>query len=396
MRILLLLFVISYQLFALTSLQPNKIVEEPWKRGDTLLTFFNKHNIPHNVYFDLSSTDKELCAEIAAEVIFQTIYDAQENLRQVLIPLSEEMQIHIHVDNNNKYNLDIIPIEFQEIEDTIVIPVTSSPYQDILATTGNKALANELVRAYNKSLNFSRLQIGDLIAIKYKHKIRMGKFFGTPTIDVAMVEIRKTANYIFKNDDDGRYYDESGRSLNNFFLRTPLKYNRISSPFNLKRFHPVLKIYRPHFGVDYAAPVGRAINSAADGKIIFVGDKGGYGKTIEIQHSNGYKTLYAHLNGYAKGIRTGKNVKQGDLIGYVGSTGLSSGPHLHFGVYINGRAVDPIKIINSSRQELPQKEKKIFLAKANQLKKDLENAINLQPKPYKIEPFDIMSEIQKS
>jgi murein DD-endopeptidase MepM/ murein hydrolase activator NlpD len=235
--------------------------------------------------------------------------------------------------------------------------------------------------------------VGDLVAIKYKHKIRMGRFFGTPEVDVAMIKSNGKANYVFKNDIDGRYYDEKARSLNTFFMRTPLQYKRISSPFDLKRFHPVLKIYRPHLGVDYAAPTGRQINAAADGKVTFVGTKGGYGKTIEIQHKNGYKTLYAHLNGYGKNIKSGKSVKQGELIAYVGNTGLSSGPHLHFGVYLHGRAVDPLKVINSSRQELPTKEKQIFLKKANVLKQEIENATKLESKPYKIEAFEQSSNL---
>ncbi|QOG11781.1 peptidoglycan DD-metalloendopeptidase family protein [Arcobacter sp. FWKO B] len=396
MKILLFIILITYNLYALTSLQSTKLEETSWPKGETLLTFLDKYNISQQIYFELSYTDKELCAEITADTTFQKLFDSQGLIQHVLIPISEEMQIHIHKVDGANYKLDIVPIEFQEIEQTLVLSIESSPYQDIVNQTGNKLLANELVRAFNKSLDFRRLRAGDLIAIKYKHKIRMGKYFGTPHIDVAMVEVRKTPNYIFKNDADGRYYDDKGRSLNSFFLQTPLQYNRISSPFDLKRFHPVLKIYRPHFGVDYAAPTGRRINSAADGRVIFVGNKGGYGKTIEIQHANGYKTLYAHLNGYAKGIRAGKNVKQGDLIGYVGTTGVSTGPHLHFGVYHHGRAVDPIKVINSSRKELPQKDKNIFLSKANTLKKEVELAIKSQPKPYKIESFELLTMLEQS
>ncbi|MDY0328055.1 MAG: peptidoglycan DD-metalloendopeptidase family protein [Arcobacteraceae bacterium] len=393
MKLLFVLLIITYNLFASISISTNKLLDSPWESGETLLTFLDKYGISQQIYFELSETDKELCAEITADTSFQRLLDESGRLTHVLIPISEEMQIHVYNLDANNYKLDIIPIEFREFEETLVIPVSTSPYQDILTNTGNKALANELIRAYNKSMNFRKLQQGDLIAIKYKHKIRMGTFFGTPHIDVAMVETRKKPNYIFKNDLDGRYYDSKGQSLTSFFLKTPLQYKRISSPFNLKRLHPILKTYRPHFGVDYAAPTGRRINSSADGKVVFVGTKGGYGKTIEIQHSNGYKTLYAHLNGFAKGIRSGKSVKQGDLIGYVGSTGASTGPHLHFGVYLHGRAIDPIKVINSSRRELPANEKKVFLAKAKILTQEIENAITLQPKYSKIETFELVSNL---
>lgn len=394
MRIFIFLILFTtYQLFAIINIETTKLEELKWPSGETLLTYFEKKGISQKLYYDLSETDKELCAEIAAEVKYQQLVDSSGKLKQAFIPISEEMQIHLSKTSDNEYKLDFVSIETMPIEQTIVIPISSSPYQDILNSTGNKALANEFIRAFNKSVSFNKLQVGDLVAIKYKHKIRMGRFFGTPEVDVAMIKSNGKANYVFKNDIDGRYYDEKARSLNTFFMRTPLQYKRISSPFDLKRFHPVLKIYRPHLGVDYAAPTGRQINAAADGKITFVGTKGGYGNTIEIQHKNGYKTLYAHLNGYSTNIKSGKNVKQGELIAYVGNTGLSSGPHLHFGVYLHGRAVDPLKVINSSRQELPTKEKQVFLKKANALKQDIENATKLESKPYKIDPFEYSSNL---
>lgn len=394
MRIFIFLILFTtYQLFAIINIETTKLEELKWPSGETLLTYFEKKGISQKLYYDLSETDKELCAEIAAEVKYQQLVDSSGKLKQAFIPISEEMQIHLSKTSDNEYKLDFVSIETMPIEQTIVIPISSSPYQDILNSTGNKALANEFIRAFNKSVSFNKLQVGDLVAIKYKHKIRMGRFFGTPEVDVAMIKSNGKANYVFKNDIDGRYYDEKARSLNTFFMRTPLQYKRISSPFDLKRFHPVLKIYRPHLGVDYAAPTGRQINAAADGKITFVGTKGGYGNTIEIQHKNGYKTLYAHLNGYSKNIKSGKNVKQGELIAYVGNTGLSSGPHLHFGVYLHGCAVDPLKVINSSRQELPTKEKQVFLKKANALKQDIENATKLESKPYKIDPFEYSSNL---
>lgn len=395
MKFLLLFFILTYQLFALISVETSNVEESSWPRGETLLTYFQKNKISQNLYFDLSTTDKELCAEIVAEVKFQQLFDSYGKLRHALIPISEEMQLHIYEakDEPYGYKLDISSIETFDYEESINVAITSSPYQDILSNTGNKALANEIVRAFNKSIDFRKLQIGDIIAIKFKHKIRLGNFYGTPSIEVAMIESKKKPYYVFKNSDDGKYYDENGKSLDTFFMKVPLQYKRISSPFDPKRFHPVLKKIRPHYGVDFAAPTGRQIHAAADGKVTFVGTKGGYGKTIEIQHKNGYKTLYAHLNGYAKGMKSGKTVKQKDLIAYVGSTGMSTGPHLHFGVYLHGRAVDPMKVINSSREDLPPKEKKEFLKKAEILKKELKDNIDIEKKPFKIDSFENMLEL---
>ncbi len=138
------------------------------------------------------------------------------------------------------------------------------------------------------------------------------------------------------------YFDATGGSLRRMFLKSPIRYGRISSRFQRKRFHPVLKIHRPHLGVDYAAPTGTPVRSVGDGLITTAGWMGGGGRTIKIRHNASYQTSYLHLSRFEKGIRAGVRVKQGQTIGYVGSTGLASGPHLHFEFAVNGRVVDPL------------------------------------------------------
>jgi murein DD-endopeptidase MepM/ murein hydrolase activator NlpD len=142
------------------------------------------------------------------------------------------------------------------------------------------------------------------------------------------------------------YYDLEGNSLRKAFLKAPLKFSHISSRFSNSRLHPVLKIRRPHHGIDYAAPSGTPVYAIGDGKIIKAshGYNNGGGNCIRIRHNSIYETAYLHLKGFAKGIREGMYVKQGDLIGYVGTTGLSTGPHLDFRFYKYGQAVDPLKI----------------------------------------------------
>jgi len=142
----------------------------------------------------------------------------------------------------------------------------------------------------------------------------------------------------------GAYYDEKGESLRSMFLRAPLHYRRISSYFTNRRYHPVLKYYRPHHGIDYAAPTGTPVSAVADGTVSFTGWKGGNGKLVIVRHSLGYETTYGHLSRYAKGIKKGRRMKQGAVIGYVGTTGLSTGPHLDFRVKLNGKPLDFLKI----------------------------------------------------
>ncbi len=362
------------------------VQEDIWWKGESLITFLDKHKISKDIYFNLIKTDQELCSEINAGIQYQVLYDDKHNLQQALIPISEEMQLHIFKNTNNQFTLDIIPINFQESTYTIAIPITYSPYQDIITTTNNKSLANEFIRAFQKTIDFKRIQKNDILAIKYTQKTRAGKYFGSPSIIAAKVEVNGRAKYLFQHQDDKRYYDEKGRSFTSFFLKVPLRYKRISSKFSYKRWHPILKKYRAHLGIDYAAPVGRKIFAAADGKVIFKGRKGGYGKTVIIRHKGGYKSLYAHMHKYGR-VKVGQWIKQNKHIGYVGSTGRSTGPHLHFGLYKNGRAINPNRILSVAKKKLKGKSKKSFLKYATILKKELNLDLDLYNQPNKLIDF---------
>jgi murein DD-endopeptidase MepM/ murein hydrolase activator NlpD len=146
------------------------------------------------------------------------------------------------------------------------------------------------------------------------------------------------------------------------FLRSPVDFARISSHFNLRRKHPILHTIRAHKGTDYAASRGTPVRATGDGKVIHASRKGGYGKTVIIQHGQTYKTLYAHLNGYARGVRSGKSVKQGQVIGYVGSTGLATGPHLHYEFYVHGAVRNPVTVKLPKANSINSGEMNRFLA----------------------------------
>jgi len=384
--------IISFFIF-INFLYASYIHEDVWWKGESLLTFFEKHQIPKDVYFNLSKTDKELCSEIYAGVEFQIMYSEDNKIEQALIPISEQMQIHVFKDLKENFTLDIIPIEYHEVEQNITIKIKNSPYQDILEITGNKSLANEFILAFKNSVDFRRLRKDDVVSIVFKQKIRQGRYFGVPEILGASVKMRRKTHYIFQRPDDKRYYDDKGKSLTSFLLKTPLRYSRISSRFTHKRWHPILKKYRAHLGVDFAAPTGRKIFAAANGRVIHKGRKGGYGKTIIIRHSNGLKTLYAHMNSYNKKLRVGSKVKQGRFIGRVGSTGRSTGPHLHFGLYKNGRAINPLRIISVTKTKLSGKKKKEFMQIVKGMKNELDNSLEYGDLPMKLEEFDLSYKI---
>ncbi len=219
-------------------------------------------------------------------------------------------------------------------------------------------LSMDLADIYAWTIDFYGLQKGDSFNVIYETRYIDSTYIGLGKV-LACSFTHSEHNYlayIFVQDSLEDYFDELGGSLRRAFLKAPLRFRRISSKFSNSRLHPVLKIRRPHHGVDYAAATGTPVQTIGDGKVIFVGRKGGYGKRVEIKHNGTYTTGYAHLSRYAKGLKKGDFVKQGTVIGYVGSTGMSTGPHLDFRVYKSGTPIDPLKM--KSPPAIPIKEDK--------------------------------------
>lgn len=225
--------------------------------------------------------------------------------------------------------------------------IKSSLWNSMIDAEMPVVMALELEKIYQWSIDFFGLQEGDKFTVIYDEK-----FVDSTSVGVGMVwgvefnHSGKVYNAIpFKQGEKIEYWDEMANSLRKSMLKAPLQYTRISSRFSHGRMHPILKIRRAHHGVDYAAPSGTPVHSVADGTVTFRGwDGGGGGNTLKIRHASGLVTGYLHLRGFAKGIVVGSRVSQGDLIGYVGSTGMSTGPHLDYRVWQNGTAIDPLKI----------------------------------------------------
>ena len=329
-----------------------------WESGLTLLGFFEQNLIPLRLYYNLSPQDKELTAEVKANATYYTLRNEQGDLLHALIPISDSVQMHIYKTKND-YKLDFIPIISFSKHQTLVLAVQNSPYQDILNATSDTLLASEFANIYRKSLSSRTMYIGDKIAIVFERSYRLGRPFSIPDIQASMIETAKKQNFVFLHTN-GHYYDINGKEMAGFVLEVPVQYTRISSRFSHGRRHPILNIVRPHYGVDYVAKTGTPIRAAAAGKVIFAGVRGGYGKVVEIAHEGGLKTLYAHMQ--TINTRNGAYVKAGTMIGRVGSTGMSTGPHLHFGVYKFNQPINPLGRIRTAKSELSGKEKQEFLA----------------------------------
>lgn len=233
-------------------------------------------------------------------------------------------------------------------EKTISGTITSSLYNTMIDNGASPALANLLSDVYAWQIDFFAIQKGDNFKVLYEEKSVEGKTVGIGRILAAEFqhygETYMAFYYKQSNESGIEYFDEKGNSLQKTFLKAPLQYSRISSHFSHSRLHPVLKIRRPHHGVDYAAPIGTPVHAIGDGLVIKAQYSGGAGNYVKIKHNSVYTTGYMHLSKYGAGIKSGVRVKQGDIIGYVGSTGISTGPHLDFRFWKNGQALDPLKV----------------------------------------------------
>lgn len=234
--------------------------------------------------------------------------------------------------------------------------ITSSLWDAIVTNNLHRQLAIELSDIYAWSIDFFGLQKNDSFSVIYDEL-----YVDSTSIGIGKIHAAKFTHkgkpflaFYFKNDSVNGFWDEEGNSLRKAFLKAPLKFSRISSGFSYARRHPIYKTVRPHTGVDYAAPKGTPVMSIGDGVVIQKGYKGGGGHTVKIRHNSVYTTAYLHLSRYAANLKVGSHVAQGEVIGYVGSTGASTGPHLDFRVWKNGTPINPLTMESPSVEPIPQ------------------------------------------
>jgi murein DD-endopeptidase MepM/ murein hydrolase activator NlpD len=224
--------------------------------------------------------------------------------------------------------------------------ISTSLWDAITKNNINPLVALELSEMYAWTVDFFGLQPGDHFSVVYDElyvdsvSVGLGRIYAASFNHVG----KELLAIPFMQDSVETYYDADGNSLRRAFLKAPLRFSRISSRFSGSRMHPILKIRRPHYGVDYAAPSGTPVYAIGDGRVLMAGYQGGSGRIVKVRHNGVYTSTYMHLSGFGKGIQTGKYVMQGELLGYVGSSGLSTGPHLDFRVSQNGSPIDPLKM----------------------------------------------------
>lgn len=252
--------------------------------------------------------------------------------------------------------------------------ISTSLWDAIISNNLHRQLALDLSDIYAWSIDFFGLQKNDSFVVLYDELFVDTLSIGIGKIHAATFTHRgKTFSaFYFKNDQVNGFWDENGNSLRKAFLKAPLKFSRISSGFSYARKHPVYKTVRPHTGVDYAAPAGTPVMSIGDGVVVEKGYKGGGGNTVKVRHNSVYTTAYLHLSRYAKNLQVGSHVSQGEVIGYVGSTGTSTGAHLDFRVWKNGSPINPLTMESPSVEPIPQNAMTEFIALRDSLQKRIQ------------------------
>ncbi|MGK9065847.1 peptidoglycan DD-metalloendopeptidase family protein [Stutzerimonas chloritidismutans] len=334
--------------------------------GDTLSTLFTKVGLPASAMHEVLASSKEAkrFAHLKIGQLLQFELTEQGELARLRSPVSKLESYQVERTKGG------FSFTKEHVKPEIHSAYAQGHIESSLFLAAKRAgldhnLTMDLANVFGYDIDFAMdIRKGDSFEVIYEEKTVDGDRVGTGNILAARFTNRGksyTAVRYTNKQGNTSYYTADGNSMRKAFIRTPVDFARISSRFSNGRKHPILNKIRAHKGVDYAAPHGTPIKSAGDGKVILAGRKGGYGNTVVIQHGNRYRTLYAHMQGFAKGVRNGASVKQGQIIGYIGTTGLSTGPHLHYEFQVDGRHVDPLGLKLPMADPIAKNEKQRFL-----------------------------------
>lgn len=347
------------------------------RRDDTFQSIMSRLNIRNRDAIEHIRSDA-VASEIARSLIpgkqIEAETDNDGNLIKLEYQLSADQFITIRNSDDGyesakvSHQLEIRPIlKSAEITSSLFGATDSANIPDHIAI--------QLADIFESEINFhTDLRRGDRFNVIYEGSYREGELLKVGNVLAAeFVNNGKTHRAVGFRDNNNQiqYYTPEGKSLHKSFLRSPLEFTRVSSGFNLARFHPVLQKIRAHKGVDMAAPTGTRVKASGDATVDFVGQKGGYGNVIVLKHANGISTVYGHLSRFAAGLKRGTKVAQGEIIGYVGMTGTATGPHLHYEFLMNGQHRDPMKVALPKANSIDARNKAEFDVISNQLSAQL-------------------------
>jgi murein DD-endopeptidase MepM/ murein hydrolase activator NlpD len=341
-------------------------------KGDTLSTLFGKVGLPATAVHEILASDKQAkqFSQLKHGQKLEFELSPEGQLTNLHSKLSDLESISL-TKNDKGYTFNRITAK-PTVRSAYVHGVINSSLSQSAARAGlSHSLTMDMASVFGYDVDFAQdIRQGDEFDVIYEQKVVNGKAVGNgPILSARFTNRGKTYTAVRYTNKQGNssYYTADGNSMRKAFIRTPVDFARISSKFSMGRKHPILNKIRAHKGVDYAAPRGTPIKAAGDGKVLLAGRRGGYGNTVIIQHGNTYRTLYGHMQGFAKGVKTGGTVKQGQVIGYIGTTGLSTGPHLHYEFQVNGVHVDPLGQKLPMADPIAKAERARFLAQSQPL-----------------------------
>lgn len=341
------------------------------KRNKALYTHLTELGVSSIDVIDMVNATKPVkdLSRLTPGTRFKIIKNESNELTEALFSFSAIEKLKVKkTDGDWKAEVIKEPITVQEV--SFKGEVTTSLWESAIDSNMDPYLITALAEVFGWVVDFNReVRVGDKWRITAEAKMAKGKRVGWGSISAAEYinsgQSHQAILFTHEGEEIG-YYNLKGDSLRKMFLKSPLRFGRVTSRFNKRRFHPKLKRIRPHNGVDYGAPIGTPVRSVADGRVTFAKHSGGGGKVLKIRHSSKYKTAYKHLSRYAKGIKKGTKVRQGQVVAYVGNTGLSTGPHLHYEFFVNNRFVDPLKQKFPSAKPLAKKYQEAFAQQAEQ------------------------------
>ncbi len=325
-----------------------EVVEGIVERGETLSEILSPYNISPITIENLSQKAKDIYnvrrINPKRNYVILHALDSAQTARYFIYEPNETEYVIYDLRGDIEVRLETRKVD--TVERVISGEIRNSLFQDMVGAGGSAQLVNRFADIYAWRLNLNHLQPGDKFKLIYDERVVNGVTIGYGNLKAAYFEHNGKPIYAihFEEGNAKGYFDQDGKSLKKAFLREPLEFSRISSRYTMNRFHPVQKRYKPHLGTDFAAPRGTPIRTVGDGVVLEAAFTRGNGYYVKIKHNGTFTTQYLHMSKFAKGIKKGARVEQGQTIGFVGSTGLATGPHLCFRFWQNGKQVDGLKV----------------------------------------------------
>ncbi|MBF0368459.1 MAG: peptidoglycan DD-metalloendopeptidase family protein [Magnetococcales bacterium] len=351
-----------------------RVVNETVRPGDVLTGVLGRRNISWDTSLAVAKAAKpvfDLARHLQPGRTVQLVFGETGRLNSLTYPLADDRLLKVDRLENGRFNA-----HFEKKNYDVKIKSVTGVINDSLFLTAKRQglsqpVAVKLAGLFEWDVDFARdIRKGDRFTVVFETLYQNGKFIKNGEILAAeFINKGHKLQVVRYTNPDGHtgYYDSKGQNIEKMFIRAPVDFTRISSRFSSKRKHPVFGFTRAHKGVDYAAPKGTPIRSSGNGKVVFKGRKGGFGNLVIIRHNSKYTTAYAHMTRYARNLKRGQRVKQGQVIGYVGATGAATGPHLHYEVRVNGKQVNPLSIQMPSKHSISPKHMKDFRARTRTL-----------------------------